>query len=133
MESSTKSVQLPPFDGREEKFQIWWTKFIAYACVYAFAKSLKTQPEADLPASMEEEFDGTTTEGKKMAAMSEQELEELYEGLSFPSGLKFKRAVESAGGKITITEANKSTATNSTPSHCSPQSVVSANTAHAHA
>ena len=48
-----------------------------------------------------------------MAYMSEEELTELYDGLSFPSGIKFKRAVEVAGGKITITEANKIAARNS--------------------
>jgi len=48
-----------------------------------------------------------------MAAMSEQELSELYESMSYPSGLKFKRAVETVGGRITITEANKRAARSS--------------------
>ncbi len=45
--------------------------------------------------------------------MSEEELASLYSGLSFPSGLKFKQAVQQAGGKITITEANKRAARSS--------------------
>jgi transposase InsO family protein len=37
--------------------------------------------------------------------MTEQELLELYEGLSFPSALNFRRAILREGGTITIKEA----------------------------
>ena len=39
--------------------------------------------------------------------MTDEELIALYEQLSFPSALKFKKAVKAEGGEITITAANK--------------------------
>jgi hypothetical protein len=46
-----KSVQLPTFDGSEDKFQSFWMRIKAYTKVYKFAPVLKIGGEADLPAT----------------------------------------------------------------------------------
>ena len=34
MSDTTKSIVLPTFNGEEEAFQVWWTKFQAYSGAY---------------------------------------------------------------------------------------------------
>ena len=46
---SSKSVKLPYFDGTKSKFQLWWTRFQAYARVYKFSQALKSGGETWLP------------------------------------------------------------------------------------
>jgi hypothetical protein len=42
MESSTeKLLRLSMFDGEHKKFQIWWTRFMAYAGVLGSVKPLR--------------------------------------------------------------------------------------------
>ena len=43
------SVRLPTFNGDEDNFQKWWTRFNAYARVKRFEKALRT--DLDLPVS----------------------------------------------------------------------------------
>ena len=73
MESLTakeiKNVVLPLFDGKDENFQDWWTKFKAYAGVYGFAKAIKTEPEANLPEVEDDDLD-PKDENNKPAIMA---------------------------------------------------------------
>ena len=46
------SVRIPSFDGDEENFQVWWTRFQAFARVNRFEKALKV--DADLPGTQAE-------------------------------------------------------------------------------
>jgi hypothetical protein len=40
--SRTTSVRLPLFDGQHKNYQIWWTRFMAYASIHHFTQALKT-------------------------------------------------------------------------------------------
>ena len=66
--SSEKSVRLPTFDGDHKKFQIWWTRFKAYATVNKFSEAIGITAEDDLPASEQAVIDESTPEGKKQVA-----------------------------------------------------------------
>jgi hypothetical protein len=56
MESaSMKSAKVPTFDGEENQFQLWWTRFRAFAGMMKFAVTLKDTRENSLPASETEE------------------------------------------------------------------------------
>ena len=69
METSTeKSVRLPTFDGTEKSFQIWWTRFEAYASVYGFASAIKIGGDPHLPATEATVIDDSTADGKLKAA-----------------------------------------------------------------
>ena len=46
------SARIPSFDGEEENFQVWWTRFQAFARVKRFEKALKV--DADLPGTQAE-------------------------------------------------------------------------------
>ena len=47
-----RSVSLPVFTGKQEDFQMWWTRFSMYAVVKQFKNALKK--EADLPDKEED-------------------------------------------------------------------------------
>jgi hypothetical protein len=66
--SSEKGVKLPTFDGDYKKFQMWWTRFSAYATVYKFWQALTDEDDDVRPSSEDEELDLTTAEGKKQEA-----------------------------------------------------------------
>jgi hypothetical protein len=59
---------LPTFDGTEEKFQIFWMRFKAYAKVYKFASALKIGGETYMPRRDATTVDITTDVGKLQAA-----------------------------------------------------------------
>mmetsp|Transcript_18815 Transcript_18815/g.23344 ORF Transcript_18815/g.23344 Transcript_18815/m.23344 type:complete len:1201 (+) Transcript_18815:436-4038(+) len=61
------SVALPIFSGKKKDFQIWWTRFLAYASVKGFSKALRPGGETELPATEDQNIDETTTAGKKSA------------------------------------------------------------------
>jgi hypothetical protein len=65
MENPERSVKLPVFDGKPEHFQMWWTRFQAYACVYKFEKGLTVN--MDLPDTAADELTADEA-GKKKAA-----------------------------------------------------------------
>jgi hypothetical protein len=44
-----KTVRIPPFDGKNKNFVMWWIRFKAYAKVQKFSQALATTQEADLP------------------------------------------------------------------------------------
>ena len=64
--SGEKGVRLPSFDGDSKKFQLWWTRFSAYAAVYQFSQALSKEGDVDMPTSDDEAFDVTTPTGKKI-------------------------------------------------------------------
>ena len=67
--SSEKSVRLPTFDGDYKKFQLWWTRFNAYATVYKFKQALTDEDDKHRPFSETEEIkDPLSTEGMAMEA-----------------------------------------------------------------
>ena len=66
--ASEKSVRLPTFDGANKNYQLWWTRFQAYATVYKFGEALVVGGEADMPASESTVIDETTPAGKLEAA-----------------------------------------------------------------
>jgi hypothetical protein len=70
MESSreAKSVRLPVFDGAYKNFQVWWTRFMAYAAVYKFAQALTIGGEAAMPATEATSINPTTATGKEQEA-----------------------------------------------------------------
>ena len=73
--NSGKAMQLPMFDGREESFQKWWTKFRAYAVAQGFVKCLQEKAEKDLPSEEDEELDhNSETDKRKIEAMHRNQL-----------------------------------------------------------
>ena len=59
---------MPVYDGTYKHFQVWWTRFTAYATVYKFAQALKVGGEADLPTTEATVIDTSTVDGKKEEA-----------------------------------------------------------------
>jgi gag-polypeptide of LTR copia-type len=69
LSTSEKSVKLPTFDGSPKNFQIWWVRFVAYARVVKFHKSIsKDALDPDMPGSEAEELNATDDAGKKKIA-----------------------------------------------------------------
>jgi hypothetical protein len=66
--AGVKSVRLPSFDGTSDKFQIWWTRFMAYAGVHGFIQALKIGGESDMPDKEEMVLDATDDVDKKKIA-----------------------------------------------------------------
>ena len=50
MSDSNKSITIPTFSGKNEDFQVWWTKFRAFGTAKEFVNALLAQ-EADLSAT----------------------------------------------------------------------------------
>jgi hypothetical protein len=74
MESAgIKSLCLPLFDGKHEKFQVWWTQLEAYAGVFGFLAALKTGGEHTMPAADATVINKTTTGGKAEAAAKKKQ------------------------------------------------------------
>ena len=46
-----RKLSLPEFDGASDKYQLWKTKFIAYAGVYGFHSALKDGGDTEMPAT----------------------------------------------------------------------------------
>jgi hypothetical protein len=59
-----KSLCLPLFDGKHEKFQVWWTHLEAYAGVFGFLAALQPGGKANMLASKTTVIDKTTDPGK---------------------------------------------------------------------
>jgi hypothetical protein len=67
--SPEKSVKLPTFNGSHKSFQLWWTRFVAFAIVSKFIEAIsKGGPDPDLPSSESEELDEEDKDDKKMIA-----------------------------------------------------------------
>ena len=63
--SSSKSVRLPAFDGTRKGFQMWWTRFLAFAAVYKFEEALQIGGE-EMPDDYKEKLDEQVPEEKAM-------------------------------------------------------------------
>ena len=61
---SSKSIPLPLFDGKEEKFELFWPKFEAYASIKGFSESIKEQRDNELP-SKEGQYDQDADKAKR--------------------------------------------------------------------
>ena len=61
-------MRVPSFDGKKAAFQMWWTKFRAFASVNKFAKSLSETADPDLPLTADAIIDETTSTGVREAA-----------------------------------------------------------------
>ena len=59
MSDTNKSIILPTFSGKDEAFQVWWTKFRAFATAKGFVNALIGK-EAALPNSESVALDPTT-------------------------------------------------------------------------
>ena len=105
---ATKSLRLPTFDGKPEHYQVWITRFRAYAGVLGFSASLKDFGETSLPATEEEDLDELDTvqvpriKARKrnavavanltMAFTTDKAMSIVYDSAttSWPSGLAWK-------------------------------------------
>jgi hypothetical protein len=63
-----KAVKLPTFDGKRESYQLWLTRFKAYAAVHLFIAALGNSKETDLPADEATVVDTSTAAGKREEA-----------------------------------------------------------------
>jgi hypothetical protein len=63
-----RSLKVPLFDGEHKKFQIWWTRFMAYDGVFGFSKALKEGGETEMMFAEEMSFDKTMDAGKLTTA-----------------------------------------------------------------
>lgn len=72
MESSAsdRTAKLPVFDGKPEKFQLWWHRFEAYAAVHKFGEAL--EDDKDMPATAAAELNETTDKKKDSGQEEEQ-------------------------------------------------------------
>jgi hypothetical protein len=61
----SRKVTLPKFSGAHKDFQVWWTRFLAFASVYQFVQALGDAAETDLPASNAASIDTSTDQGKR--------------------------------------------------------------------
>jgi hypothetical protein len=63
--SDKASARLPTFDGNHKKFQLWYTRFRAYATVCRFSEALEKQDA--MPAKESDKIDESNEDGKKQA------------------------------------------------------------------
>ena len=64
---SAKSIPLPTFDGEAKNFQLWWTRFKAYAAVKRFSQAIQRAADPNLPETEGSAIDTTTSEGRMQA------------------------------------------------------------------
>ena len=69
--SDNKSVVLPTFSGKDEAFQVWWTKFRAFATAKGFVNALLSK-ESDLPTTEDQALDETNVDEKRMIKARER-------------------------------------------------------------
>lgn len=62
--SDSKSIVLPTFNGKDEAFQVWWTKFRAYATAKGVVNALLSK-ESDMPLTEAQALDETVADEKK--------------------------------------------------------------------
>ena len=60
--SSTKSMKVPVFTGKQEDFQVWWMRFKSFATLMGFAAAIGKTKENDLPDEEEEKQADTDTQ-----------------------------------------------------------------------
>jgi hypothetical protein len=105
--SSSKSLYVPKWDGKGGKFQLWWTRFRAFATVCRFASALGTTIDPAMPATeatvLATDAAGIRHQEAKeanyaamaqltMAFTTEAAMTFIYDGMTdvdWPSGLAF--------------------------------------------
>lgn len=76
--SDTKSVALPTFNGKDEGFQVWWTKFGAFSTAKGYVQALLGK-EDDLPLTENQALDESdAVEKKKIKARDQNSLAMAY-------------------------------------------------------
>jgi hypothetical protein len=66
--AESRTVRLPVFGGAHADFQVWWTRFMAFAAVHKFTQALKVGGETNLPAKEDDAIDVSTDVGKLQSA-----------------------------------------------------------------
>ena len=61
---SERDTKLPTFDGKAEKFMMWWRRFKAYAQVHKFGAALQEGGDPDMPDAHNTQLDETKDEDK---------------------------------------------------------------------
>ena len=56
---------VPTFDGSAQSFQMWWTKFSAFAMLSGFADAIEEEPDPMLPISMSSKIEDDTEEAAR--------------------------------------------------------------------
>ena len=64
-------MSVPKFSGERDAFQLWWTKFRAFATVKKFVLALASGGESDMPATESEALDTMMADGKRMSQAKE--------------------------------------------------------------
>jgi len=78
MTDSTKSIVIPIFRGKDEDFQLWWTKFRAFSTAKEVIPALLGN-ESDLPASEATVLnENLTADKKKIKARERNSLAMAY-------------------------------------------------------
>ena len=94
MTDSTKSIVIPTFSGKDEEFQLWWTKFRAFATAKGVIPSLLGK-ESDLPTSEAEVLnENLTSDKKKIKARERNSLAMAYLLTAFKSAADVSLAYE---------------------------------------
>ena len=94
MTDSTKSIVIPTFSGKDEEFQLWWTKFRAFATAKGVIPSLLGK-ESDLPASEATVLnENLTADKKKIKARERNSLAMAYLLTAFKSAADVSLAYE---------------------------------------
>jgi hypothetical protein len=68
-----KAIKLPTFDGKKKSFQLWWSRFMAFAVIQRFARALVSGGEKDLPDKEDEVLD-ETKDATKIAARNRNQV-----------------------------------------------------------
>ena len=92
--TSTKVITLPTFDGTQEEFQQWWTKFMGYMNLSGFIQVLKEGGVVNLPETKDsKEDDQEKLKARKRntkQCFNKQKLQEMVHKLQstkYPSSL----------------------------------------------
>ena len=73
-DTGLKSLKLPLFDGEEKNFQIWWTRFRAYAGCHGFSSAIGTEKNSELPDREDEVLRETAAAGQRKIAARRKNL-----------------------------------------------------------
>jgi hypothetical protein len=63
--AAMKSLHLLMLDGKPEKFQVRWTRFRTYTCVFRFIKGLAKGGQSEMLSSENETLEDTDNDDKK--------------------------------------------------------------------
>jgi hypothetical protein len=69
-----KAFLYRPFDGEDKKFQLWWTRFKAYAAVKRFSQAIQRTADPNLPDTEGATIDATTANGRVQTVALERNM-----------------------------------------------------------